>query len=417
MTWQLDLQALAGIGVFILLALPFSSRWRAIRWRTVFVAVLLQFAIGFLLLRVPAIADALGILNRGVAALSEATRAGTSFVFGYVGGGAPPFAVVQGESLQVFAFQALTLIVVVSALSAVLWHWRVLPVLIRAIAWCFERTLGTTGPAGFAVAANVFVGQVEAPLLVRPHLATMSRGELLLLMTAGMAMIAGSMMVVYSTLLVRHLPNVPAHLLIKSLMSVPASILFAHLMLPDDVPSSGEAAPGRIYRGTMDALTRGTADGLRIWLNVIAILLVVVALVALANRAIGALPPVAGGPLTLERIVGWAFAPIAWLTGIPWAEAADAGALLGVKSILNEFISYLRLSAMDPAALSARTKLVVVYALCGFANVASMGIQVSGIAAMAPERRDDLNDLAWRALAAATLASCMSAAIVGIVAS
>ena len=416
MNWMLDLQAVAGIGTFVLLALPLSSRIGAIRWRLVLRAVALQFAICFVLLRVPPIARALGVLNGAVAALSAATRQGTAFVFGYVGGGPPPFAVAHAEGLAVFAFQVIPIILVMSALSAVLWYWRILPTVIRAIAWIFRRTLGTTGPAGFAVTANVFVGQVEAPLLVRPYIGRMTRHELLLLMTAGMAMIAGSLMVVYSAMLASHFDNMLSQLLTKSLMSIPASILFAHLMLPDDSGTAEHAAPGRIYTSTMDAITRGTSDGLRIWMNVIAILIVLIAFVALVNLAVGALPAVAGAPLSLERLAGWLFAPLAWLMGIPWSEASVAGSLLGIKTVLNEFIAYLKLAELGPAALSDRTRLVTIYALCGFANFASMGIQVSGIAAMAPERRADLNELAFRSLVGATLASCMTGAIVGIVA-
>jgi len=378
--------------------------------------VLLQFAICFVLLRIPPITAALAYLNHAVTALSAATRAGTAFVFGYVGGAPPPFTVTNPGALTTFAFQVIPIIIVVSALAAVAWYWRVLPLVIRGIAWAFERTLGTRGPAGFAITANVFMGQVEAPLLVRPYIARMSRYELLLLMTAGMSMIAGSMMIVYSAMLAGHFDNMLSQLLTKSLMSVPAAILFAHLMLPDDASSAERAEPGRIYSSTMDALTRGTADGLTIWLNVTAILLVLIASVALVNQVVGLLPDVGGAPLSLERLAGWAFAPIAWLMGVPWAEAPAAGSLLGIKTVLNEFLAYLKLAATDPATLSPRTRLVAIYALCGFANFASMGIQISGIAAMAPERRADLNALALRSLVGATLASCMTGAIAGIVA-
>jgi CNT family concentrative nucleoside transporter len=416
MTLLLDLQALAGLVVFIALVLPLSANVRAIRWRAVGRALLLQFALCFLLLRVPPIVAGLAYLNGAVAALSAATLKGTAFVFGYVGGGPPPFAVTQPAALTSFAFQVIPIIIVVSALSAVLWYWRVLPTVIRAIARLFELTLGTRGPAGFAVAANVFVGQVEAPLLVRPYIARMSRYELLLLMTAGMTMIAGSMMIVYSAMLAGQFDNMLSQLLTKSLMSVPAAILFAQLMLPEDAHSEAPAEPGRIYTSTTDALTRGTADGLAIWLNVTAILLVLIAAVALLNLVLGALPAVAGAPLSLERLAGWLFAPLSWLMGIPWSEAPAAGRLLGVKTVLNEFLAYLKLAELGPAALSERTRLISIYALCGFANFASMGIQISGIAAMAPERRADLNALALRSLIGATLASCMTGAIVGIVA-
>ena len=416
MTAPADLQAVAGIAAYIGLALPFTSALRAIRWRLVAAAIGLQFAICIVLLRLPPVSRALATLNHAVAALSAATRAGTAFVFGYLGGAPAPFAVTNPAQLATFAFQVIPIIIVVSALSALLWHWRVLPVVIRAIASLFARTLGTRGPAGFAVTANVFVGQVEAPLLVRPYIAAMTRYELLLLMTAGMTMIAGSMMVVYAAMLAGHLDNMLSQLLTKSLMSVPAAILFAHLMLPDDAPSAPDAEPARSYTSSMDALTRGTSDGLTIWLNVVAILLVLIALVALVNLLLGVLPGLYGAPLSLERIAGWVFAPLAWLMGVPWSEAVGAGKLLGIKTVLNEFIAYQRLAELGPGALSDRSRLCVIYALCGFANFASMGIQISGIAVMAPARRADLNALAWRSLLGATLASCMTGAIAGIVA-
>ncbi len=414
MVSHLDGQAALGILVFIGLAIPFSTDYRRIRWSRVAMAVLLQFALCGALLRIPIIIRTLSVLNTGVAAVGDATREGTSFVFGYVGGGAPPFTVTAGTNTFVLGFQTLALIIVISALSAVLWQWRILPLLIGAIAGFFRRALGTGGPAGFAVSANVFLGQVEAPLVVRPYLASMSRYELLLLMTAGMSMIAGSVMVLYAILLAGQFPNMPAHLLTKSLMSVPAAILFAHILVPED-PDTRPLPSPRPYLGTVDALTRGTSDGLMIWLNVIAMLLVLVALVALVNRGLGSLPVVAGIPLSLERIAGWGFTPLAWLMGIDWSQASITGEYLGIKTVLNEFIAYLRLAAAPVDALDLRTRLITVYALCGFANFASMGIQVTGIAAMAPERRADLVELAPLALWAATLASLMTGAVVGII--
>jgi CNT family concentrative nucleoside transporter len=413
-TQSADLQALLGIVVFIGLAVPFSDDYRRIRWRRVAMAVFLQFAVCAALLRIPVIIRGLSVLNQGVAALGDATREGTAFVFGYVGGGAAPFTVTDPAHSFVLGFQSLALIMVISALSAVLWQWRVLPLLIGAIAGFFRRFLGTGGAAGFAVSANVFLGQVEAPLVVRPYLSSMSRYELLLLMTAGMSMIAGSVMVLYSIILADQFANVPAHLLTKSLMSIPAAILFAHLMVPEGADERPLPSP-RPYTGTIDALTRGTSDGLMIWLNVLAMLLVLVALVALVNHGLSGLPPFAGQALSLERIAGWAFTPLAWLMGIDWAQAGVTGHFLGVKTVLNEFIAYLRLAAAPPDALDGHARLITLYALCGFANFASMGIQVTGIAAMAPERRADLIELAPRALWAATLASLMTGSVVGIV--
>ena len=305
MQWTSYAQAALGLVVFVALALPFSRDPRRVDWRLVVVAILLQLGICFLLLRVPLIGVGFAYLTRAVNALSAATQQGTSFIFGYLGGGAPPFEVTKPGSLVTFAFQVLPLVIVMSALSALLWYWRVLPLVVRAIAKVFEQTLGTRGPAGLVATANIFVGQVEAPLLVRPYIARMTHYELLLLMTAGMSTIAGSVMVIYAAMLGPLLDGVLGHLLTKSVMSVPASILFAHLLLPEPPPDRPVAEPPRLYGGAMDAITQGTSDGLNIYLGILSVLLVLIAFVALANGAIGLLPPFLGEPLSLERIAGW----------------------------------------------------------------------------------------------------------------
>lgn len=415
MEWTSYAQAFLGLGVFIALALLFSRAPRSVDWRLVSIAIVLQIAICFLLLRVPVISAGFAYLTLAVNALSEATRSGTSFIFGYLGGGSPPFAVTDPGSLVTFAFQVLPLVIVMSALSALLWYWRVLPTVVRAIAKVFEKTLGTRGPAGLVATANIFVGQVEAPLLVRPYIGRMTHYELLLLMTAGMSTIAGSVMVIYAAMLGAMFDDVLGHLLTKSVMSVPASILFAHLLLPEPPPDHPDAEPPRLYGGSMDAITHGTADGLNIYLGILAVLLVLIAFVGLANAMIGLLPAVAGEPLSLERIAGWLFAPIAWLMGIPWSEAPLVGSLIGVKTVLNEFIAYINLAAIPEDALSPRSRLITIYALCGFANLGSMGILIGGIGAMCPERKLDLAALAPRALYAATLGTCMSGAVVALV--
>jgi CNT family concentrative nucleoside transporter len=413
----LYLQALLGIAVFIALVLPMSSNRKAINWKLVGIALVLQFVICALLLKAPVIKEGLLYLNQAVGALGAATLKGSAFVFGYVGGGDTPFTVTNPNAVVTFAFQVLPLVIVMSALSALLWYWRILPIVIRAISWVFERALGTRGPSGLVATANIFLGQTEAPLLVRPYLARMSRYELLLVMTAGMATIAGSVMVIYSAMLGEQFDGVLGHLITKSIMSVPASVLFAHMMLPDDSGSSQDLQESpRIYQSAMDSITRGTSDGLALFLNIIAILIVLTAFVALANSIVSFLPAIGGEAITLERIAGWIFAPIAWLMGIPWSEATTAGSLLGVKSVLNEFIAFIQLTTVPPEALSDRSRLITIYGLCGFANLASIGIQISGIGTMAPERRGDLASLAWPAFVAATLGSCMTGCIVGIVA-
>jgi len=413
----LYLQALLGIAVFIAIVLPMSSNRRSINWKLVGIALALQFVICILLLKAPVIKEGLLYLNQAVGALGAATLKGSAFVFGYVGGGDTPFTVTNPNAAVTFAFQVLPLVIVMSALSALLWYWRILPIVIRGISWVFERALGTRGPSGLVATANIFLGQTEAPLLVRPYLARMSRYELLLVMTAGMATIAGSVMVIYSAMLSAQFQGVLGHLITKSIMSVPASVLFAHMILPDDNGSSQDLQESpRIYQSAMDSITRGTSDGLALFLNIIAILIVLTAFVALANSIVSFLPAIGGEAITLERIAGWIFAPIAWLMGIPWSEATTAGSLLGVKSVLNEFIAFIQLTGVPPEALSDRSRLITIYGLCGFANLASIGIQISGIGTMAPERRGDLASLAWPAFVAATLGSCMTGCIVGIVA-
>jgi len=410
------LQALLGILAFVVLALPFSSNWRRVSWKLVGFAIALQFIICALLLKAPGIRDALQYVNRAVGALGAATVKGTTFVYGYLGGGPAPFEVTNPGFITTFAFQILPLVIVMSAISALLWYWRILPIVIKGISVIFERALGTRGPAGLVATANIFMGQIEAPLLVRPYLARMTRYELLLVMTAGMATIAGSVMVIYSAMLGQQIEGVLGQLITKSIMSVPAAILFAHVLLPENNDSSQELEkPPRVYDSSMDAVTRGTSDGLNIYLNILAILIVAIALVALLNGIIGMLPEVAGQPLTMERIVGWVFAPVAWLMGVPWGEATTVGSLLGIKTVLNEFIAYIELQQLPAGVLSEHSKLIALYAVCGFANLSSVGIQISGIGAMCPERRGDLMSLGFRALYAATLASCMCGAVVGIV--
>ncbi len=416
MDWTLYAQAALGLAVFVALALPFSRAPRSVDWKLVGSSILLQFGICFLLLKVPLISAGFAYLTRAVNALSAATLKGTSFIFGYLGGGATPFEVTNPAAVVTFAFQVLPLVIVMSALSALLWYWRVLPFVVRSISRVFEKTLGTRGPAGLAATANIFVGQVEAPLLVRPYIARMTHYELLLLMTAGMSTIAGSVMVIYASMLGSLFNDVLGHLLTKSVMSVPAAILFAHLMLPEASSEHADSEAPRIYGGTMDAITRGTSDGLNIYLGILAMLLVLITFVALANSVIGLLPPVGGESLSLERMAGWLFAPIAWLMGVPWSEAPTVGALIGIKTILNEFIAYIGLSQLAPGVLSEHSRLVAIYALCGFANLSSMGILIGGIGAMSPERKLELGELAPRALVAATLGSCMSGSVVSIVA-
>jgi CNT family concentrative nucleoside transporter len=301
-----------------------------------------------------------------------------------------------------------------SALSALLWHWGVLQVMVRGIAFVLKKSLGIGGAVGLGSAANVFLGMIESPLLVRPYLAKMTRSELFMLFTVGLATVAGTVMVLYASVLETAVPGALGHILVASFISLPAAILVAHLMIPGETVTEAESHMAVEYSSSMDAIAKGTEDGLRLYLGVVAMLLVMVALVALANIMIGVLPDVGGAPLTVERIFGWLFFPLVWLYGIPAAEAADAGALLGTKTILNEFIAYLKLSALPEGTLSERSRLIMVYAMCGFANFGSVGIMIAGVSAMAPERRTEICELSLKSLVSGTLASGMTGAVVGM---
>ena len=408
------LQSALGICVIIGLAWVFSENRRVFPWRVVAGGLALQAALALLLLKVPLAQRALLDLNGVVGALTTATRAGTSFVFGVVGGAAPA-GVGSASDLAGFAFSVLPLVIVISALSALLFHWRILPVVINAIAFVVRRVLGLGGAVGLGAGATIFLGMVEAPLLIRPYLGRITRSELFILCTVGLATVAGTVFALYATILRNVVPGAIGHILVASMMSLPSAIVISRIMVPGDVASgaadhSGEAR----YRSSMDAVARGTEDGLKIWLQIVAMLVVMLALVALANQILLLLPPVWGAPLTLERMLGWLFAPVVWLYGVPWNEATAAGSLMGVKTILNELVAYLRLAALPAGTLDPRATLIMIYAMCGFANFGSVGIMIAGMSALMPERRDEIVPLAMRAIVSGTMASGMTGAMIGL---
>lgn len=412
---NLVLQSAIGFFVLHVIAWLLSERRAAVSWHTVLRGMALTAILAVLCLKVPAVKDLFFALNGAVNALERATEAGTSFVFGYLGGGPLPFETRQPGALFVFAFRALPLIVVVSALSSLLFHWGVLPRIVGAFSWLLERVLGIGGAVGLSAAANVFVGMVEAPLFVRPYIAKMSRGELFNLMTCGMATIAGTVMVLYASVLGPVIPDAIGHILIASIITTPAAITVASLM----VPAEGKQIAGALSvrspaSSSMDAVTRGTTDGIQLLINVIAMLVVLIALVSLVNQILAVLPRYNDAVWSLQRVIGWIGMPIAWLIGIPWQEAQAAGALLGTKTILNEFIAYLDMVALPKHVLSERSQLLMTYALCGFANLGSLGIMIGGLTAMAPERRQDIVQLGTRTIVSGTLATCIAAAIVGV---
>jgi CNT family concentrative nucleoside transporter len=392
-----------------------SENRRAASLRVAVSGIAAQLILAALLLKLPPLEAALASLNDVVLVLQNATVAGTSFVFGYLGGGPLPFEEAQPGASFVLALRALPLIIVVSALTAVLTYWRILPWVVRAFAVALEKTLGVGGAVGLGTAANIFVGMVEAPLFIRPYLVTLSRSELFVIMVTGMATIAGTVLVLYATIIGPVIPNAVGNLLTASLISAPAAITIALLMIPQTTASTaGAPVPDPGASSTMDAITRGTRSGLELFLIVVAMLLVLVALVFLVNSVLALLPDVGSQPISLERLLGTLMAPVCWLMGVPWSEAMTAGSLMGIKTILNEFLAYLQLAALPEGALSARSELIMTYALCGFANFGSLGILIGGLSTMVPERRDEVVQLGLRSILAGTLATCSTGAVVGI---
>jgi CNT family concentrative nucleoside transporter len=408
------LQGIFGYAVFIALAWAISENRRAVPWRTVAGGVLLQVALAVVILKLPGAQAVFAAMNDALLALEKATRAGTGMVFGYLGGGPLPFAEPYPGAAFVLAFQALPIVLVMSALSALLFHWRILPLLVRAMSWLLERTLGVGGAVGISTAANVFVGMVEAPLLVKPYLARVNRGELFVILAAGMAGVAGTVMALYAGIVGPRVPGALGHILAASFISAPAAIVFAVLMVPPvGEPTGRNVELPRLDGSSMDAITRGTSEGLQLLLNIVALLVVLVALVALANGVLGLLPH-EGAAWSLQRMLGWCMAPLAWLAGVSWAESATAGALLGTKTVLNELVAFLELAALPADALSARSRVIMTYALCGFANLGSLGIMIGGLTTMVPERRAEILELGPRTLVAGTLATLSCGAVVGV---
>jgi CNT family concentrative nucleoside transporter len=420
----LMLQSLLGLIVIPLMAWLLSEDRRALPLATVvrFTAtgITLQFLIAGLFILVPPAAGLFGLLASAVAALQAATGEGMKFLFGYLAGGPSPFPVTDPSKGFVLALQALPLVVIVSVLSRLLYHWGIMQRMVGFLGKLLMRTMGVSGPLGTTAAANIFVGMVEAPLLARPYLETMSRGGLFAVMTTGMATVAGTVMALYASFLEPVLPGAVGHLLVASLMSAPAALLLARLMVPwgDDAGTGHDADLGEVEPGTgsvMDAIATGTTDGARLLVSIAAMLLVMVALVALANMALGAATAPLGLNLSVEKVFGWVLTPLALIIGIEWSEAAQAGQLIGIKTVLNELLAYVQLAATGPEAMSGRTRLILTYALCGFANFGSLGIMTGGLIAMCPARRTDILALGPRSLISGTLATLMTGAVIGVI--
>src|SRR5499427_880206 len=407
-------------GIFVLLCLAWvlgerrtGDGHRRIAWRTVTAGVALQLGLAVLLLRLPLASRVLLLFNRAALTLQEATDQGTSFVFGYLGGGKLPFTETTPGASFILAFKVLPLVLIISALSALLYYWGVLQRVTHAFAWVLRRSMGISGALALGAAVHVYVGMIEAPLLIRPYLARMQRGELFAVMSCGMAGVAGTVMVVYATMLGPVIPDALGNILICSVISTPAALAVAALMVPFR-PSEdrAEITVGEEPTGAFDALVKGTRDGVGPLVGIVTVLLVTVALVALVNMALGQLP----GGITLQGLFALLFRPVMWLIGVPWAESAQAAALMGTKTVLNEFVAYADFAKLPEGALAPQSRLILTYALCGFANFGSLGILVGGLGAMVPERRREVAALGLRSILSGTIATCMSGAIAGLLA-
>ncbi|MBQ1542044.1 Na+ dependent nucleoside transporter [Caulobacter sp. CCUG 60055] len=409
-------QSLVGLALTLLVCWLLSEGRTRFPWKLAIGAIAVQIGLVVLLFGVPAAQNMLKGVNGAVEGLGLSTQAGTQFVFGFLAGGAQPYPLTQSGALFIFAFRVLPVILVVCALSALLWHWRVLKWATKAFGFVFQKTLGLRGPPALATAATIFMGQVEGPIFIRAYLDKLTRSELFMLVSVGMACVSGSTMVAYATILKDVLPNAAAHVLTASIISAPAGVLLARVIVPPDAAETGgdlDLGAEKSYDSSVDAVIKGTSDGLTIALNVGAALIVFVALAAMADLILKMLPAVGGQPLSIERGLGLLFSPLAWAIGVPWAEARTAGSLLGIKLVLTEFSAFIDLSKLPAGELSERSRMLMTYALCGFANVASVGMNVAGYSVLVPQRRTEVLGLVWKAMIAGFLATCMTASLVG----
>jgi CNT family concentrative nucleoside transporter len=414
---MLQLQSAFGVLALLGIAWALGENRRQVSLKQAAIGLIATLLTAVVLLKIPAVSRAFGAINDVVGVIAAASRAGTSLVFGYLGGGALPFDLKVPGADFILALQALPIVLVMSVLTTLFFYWRLLPPVVRGMAWLLERTLGIGGAVGLSTAANVFLGMVEAPLFIRPYLAQLTRSELFLVMTGGMAGIAGTVLVLYATLLSPFIPDASAHFVIASVLSAPASILVSLIMVPETATGRTGGAlddPETAATSTMDAIVKGTVAGVELLVNIVALLMVLAAMMYLVNALLGLLPMVGGAAISAQRLLGYVMAPVCWLMGLPWDQALAAGPLMGVKTVLNEFIAYLQFAKFEPGTLDPRSRLIMLYALCGFANFASLGIMIGGLGTMAPQRRDEINALGLKSIVSGTLTTCLMGAIVGV---
>ncbi len=411
-----NLQSALGVIALIAFAWAISENRRAVSPRRVATGLAITLVLAVLFLKVPPVTAALGSANHVIDAIAAASRAGTAFVFGYIGGGPLPFELKSPGNEFVLAFNALPIVLLMSVLTTLLFYWGILPPIVKGFAYVLNRTMGVGGAVGLSTAANIFVGHVEAPLFIRPYLAQLSRSELFVVMTGGMAGIAGTVLVLYAQFLRNAVPDAAGHLIIASVLGAPVAVMIGQIMVPDerDIRTNSLEVTEPVADSTMDAIATGTNAGLALLLNMIAMLIVFVALVHLGNAVLGLLPALGDEPVTLQRLFGLVMAPVCWLIGIPWSQAPTAGALMGIKTVLNELIAYLEMAKLPADALDPRSRLIMLYAMCGFANFGSLGIMIGGLTVMAPERRSDVLSLGMKSIVSGTLSTLLMGAIVGL---
>jgi len=409
------LQGLLGIVVLLLLAYLFSENRKSVDLRYLSIGLLTQLVVAFVFFQIPIISELLLYMNVVVAVIESATLEGSRFLFGYLGGGGVPFEIDNDSYLYLFAFRVLPNVIVFCVLIAVFWYWKILPTVIKVFGLILKKLLGVSGAVGTSAASTLFLGMVETPMIIRAYLARLTRSEFFTVMTCGMSTVAGSVMIIYASTLSSVVPGAIGHIIIGSVINIIGAIYISRVIVPEDgLPTNSDSFDDLGYSSTMDAITRGTQDGLKLALNIAGMLLVIISLVALINSVLGTLSYL-GAPLSMQMLLGWIFSPLAWLIGIPWSESQVAGNLMGIKIVLNEMIAYIELASLGDS-LSESSQLILLYALCGFANFGSLGILIGGLSTLVPERKKDYLNLAPKSLISGNIVTFITAAIVGLVA-
>ena len=407
------MQGIFGVLFLIVFAWLCSERRDQIDVRFLGIGLFAQFSSAFLFFQVPLISDILMSLNFIIAAIEAATLEGTRFLFGYLGGGSEPFEVSEGGYLYLFAFRVLPNVIVFCVLIAVLWYWKILPKVVTGFGFLLRRVFKVSGAVGTSAAATLFLGMVETPMIIRAYLTKLTRSEFFTVMTCGMSTVAGSVMIIYANTLSDIIPGAIGHIVVGSVLNIVGAIYVSRIIVPEDsTPTSSDKFEDLGYSSTMDAITRGTQDGLKLALNIGGMLLVIISLVALVNGVLGLLE-ISGEPLSLQRMLGWLFSPLSWLIGVPWSEAHLAGNLMGSKIVLNEMIAFIELAALAND-LSENSRLVLLYALCGFANFGSLGILIGGLSTLVPERKTEYLSLAPKSLISGNVVTFITASLVGL---